>query len=287
MPVVAAAAVALAVCSALLGGEGRWRSGPPRRSTRSWRAGSPPPAPPSPTWASPGCRDGPGYALDTDATRRSPADLPRYGDDDLVPVGAAPARLTRDVTALLSGDPATVQAGAAELASSGTAAVVLPDPAVAERARAAGTPLLVPAAPTSDGRPVLTIDLPGGRRGHPRAAGLRRRDRRQGRPAPARRDHARCRPPRRRVGGADLARRRPAGGGGRRGAGVGLDGDRRRRPGDVVPAWGHLVGVSVPAGGGPVVVERDATLRGLLLLLQLALVLFTACRPCRRGRACA
>jgi hypothetical protein len=44
----------------------------------------------------------------------------------------------------------------------------------------------------------------------------------------------------------------------------------------VVPAWGHLVGVPVGDAGGPVVVGRDDTARLLLLLLQLALVLFTA-----------
>ena len=43
-----------------------------------------------------------------------------------------------------------------------------------------------------------------------------------------------------------------------------------------MPAWGHLVGVAVPPGGGAVVVDRDETVRLLLLLLQLALVLFTA-----------
>ena len=47
-------------------------------------------------------------------------------------------------------------------------------------------------------------------------------------------------------------------------------------PARIVPAWGHLVGVPIPASGGPVVVDRDDTLRTLLLLLQLALVLFTA-----------
>ena len=42
------------------------------------------------------------------------------GDDDLAPVASAPARLQRDVRALLSGDPATAQAGVAELATGGT-----------------------------------------------------------------------------------------------------------------------------------------------------------------------
>jgi hypothetical protein len=219
--------------------------------------------------------DGPGYALDADLTRRSGPDLARYGDDDLAPVGAAPARLTRDVTALLSGDPATVQAGAAELATAGTAAVVLPDPAVADRAKAAGTPLLTDAPPTSDGRPVLSIGLPAAgavileppvsddatdaKAAPRRASGIT--------PLPAT-------PPT--VGvqissGADrrlvvLAAERESG----------WNATVKGEPVPLVSAWGHLVAVGVPGGGGPVVISRDDTLRELLLLGQLALVLFTA-----------
>ncbi|GLZ54837.1 glycosyltransferase [Actinomycetospora sp. NBRC 106378] len=275
VPVVAAAAVALAVCAVLVGPRGPVTARPApvldaALSGRLAAAGA--------TVVEVGLAprsDGPGFALDTDTTRRAGVELPRYGDDDLVPVGAAPARLTRDVTALLSGDPATVQAGAAELAASGTAAVVLPDAAVAERAVGAGSPLLSPAAPTSDGRSVLTIGLP--------VAGAVILE-------PPVSDDATD---------AKAAPRRPSGIGtlpaGPPTVGVLISPGADRRlvvlaaeresgwtatvggaPADIVPAWGHLVGVPVPAAGGPVVVTRDDTLRGLLLLLQLALVLFTA-----------
>ena len=219
--------------------------------------------------------DGPGYALDADRTRRAAPDLPRYGDDDLAPVGAAPARLTRDVSALLSGDPAKVQAGAAELATAGTAAVVLPDPAVADRARQAAGPLLTAAPPTTDGRPVLAVGLP--------VAGAVLLE------PPVADDATDAKAaPQRATGITTLPGVPPA-------VGVQISPGANRRlvvlaaeresgwsasvggyPAPVVSAWGHLVGVAVPSTGGPVVIERDGTLRDLLLLSQLALVLFTA-----------
>jgi hypothetical protein len=219
--------------------------------------------------------DGPGYALDTDRTRRSGPDLPRYGDDDLAPVGAAPARLTRDVTALLSGDPAKVQAGAAELATAGTAAVVLPDRTVADNARQAAGSLLSAAPDTSDGRPVLSVGLP--------VAGAVLLE------PPVSDDATDAKAaPQRSTGITALPGTPPS-------VGVQISPGANRRlvvlaaenesgwtasvKGEVVPlesAWGHLVAVGVPAGGGPVVVSRDGTLRDLLLVFQLALVLFTA-----------
>nr|WP_281376473.1 glycosyltransferase [Actinomycetospora corticicola] len=275
VPVVAAAAIALAVCAVLIGPRGplATRPAPVLDAQLADRlAGS------GATVVAIGLApraDGPGFALDTDTTRRAGAELPRYGDDDLVPVGAAPARLTRDVTALLSGDPATVQAGAAELAASGTAAVVLPDAAVADRAVSAGTPLLSPAAPTSDGRSVLTIGLP--------VAGAVLLE------PPVSDDATDAKAAPRRPQGIGVLPASPP----NVGVLISPGADRRLMvlaaeresgwtatvggaPADIVPAWGHLVGVPVPAGGGPVVVTRDTTLRGLLLLLQLALVLFTA-----------
>jgi hypothetical protein len=275
VPVTAAVAVALAVSAVLLASGGPLAPRPaptldPALAGKLTAAGA--------TVADVGLTplpDGPGYSLDGDLTRRSGPDLPRYGDDDLAPVGAAPARLTRDVTALLSGDPATVQAGAAELATAGTAAVVLPDPAVADRAKAAAAPLLTDAPPTSDGRPVLAIGLP--------AAGAVILE------PPVSDDATDAKAaPRRASGITPLPATPPT-------VGVQISSGADRRlvvlaaeresgwnatvggtPAPVVSAWGHLVGVAVPAGGGPVVVGRDDTLRNLLLLSELALVLFTA-----------
>ncbi|HSK57821.1 MAG TPA: glycosyl transferase, partial [Actinomycetospora sp.] len=212
---------------------------------------------------------------DADTTRRGGPGLPRYGDDDFAPVGAAPARLQRDVRALLSGDPATVQAGVAELATAGTGAVVLPDQATAQVVRRAAGPLLGDAPPVSDGRPVVRVALP--------VAGAVLLE------PPISDDATEARAAPRRAAGitpvpSDLptVAVRVSPGADRRLLVVaaelesGWTATVGGAPAPVVPAWGHLVGVGVGPGGGPVVVDRDETTRPLLLLLQLALVLFTA-----------
>ncbi|MFC5140158.1 glycosyltransferase [Actinomycetospora rhizophila] len=212
---------------------------------------------------------------DPDTTRRAGPELPRYGDDDLAPVAAAPARLQRDVRALLSGDPATAQAGVAELATGGTGLIVLPDAATARSVRAAAGPLLTDAPPVSDGRPTARVALPVA------SAVLLE--------PPISDDATEARAAPRRPAGlttvpSDLptVAVRVSPGADRRLLVVaaelesGWSASVGGAPAEVVPAWGHLVGVSVPPGGGPVVVDRDETVRLLLLLLQLALVLFTA-----------
>ena len=226
VPVLALAVVALAVVTVLGGGAG------PLAATRPATLAAP--------LADELARSGAGVVVltrDADTTRRSGPALPRYGDDDFAPVGAAPARLQRDVRALLSGDPATVQAGVAELATAGTGVVVLPDEQTARSVRASAGPLLADAPPASDGRPVARVALPVGRRGAARAAGLGRRHRGPRGPAASRRPHAGA------VGPADrrrarlAGRRPPAARGGRR-AGVGVDRDGRRRAGGRRPRLG-------------------------------------------------
>ncbi|PVZ14906.1 GT2 family glycosyltransferase [Actinomycetospora cinnamomea] len=264
VPVLAVAVATLAVVTVLGGGAG------PLADTRA------------PTLAAPLAdelaRSGAGVAVvtrDADTTRRAGPGLPRYGDDDHAPVGAAPARLQRDVRALLSGDPATVQAGVAELATAGTGAVVLPDAATARAVRAAAGPLLADAPPVSDGRPVVRVALPVA------SAVLLE--------PPISDDATEARAaPRRAAGITPVPSDLPT-----VAARVSPGADRRLlvvaaelesgwsatvggAPAPIVPAWGHLVGVTVGPEGGPVVVDRDSTTRLLLLLLQLALVLFTA-----------
>ncbi|GAA4890752.1 glycosyltransferase family 2 protein [Actinomycetospora straminea] len=210
-----------------------------------------------------------------DTTRRAGPELPRYGDDDLAPVGASPARLQRDVRALLSGDPATAQAGVAELATGGTGLVVLPDDRTARAVRAAAGPLLADAPPVSDGRPTARVALP--------VAGAVLLE------PPVSDDATEARAAPRRPAGlttvpSDLptVAVRVSPGADRRLLVVAaeLESGWSATVGGVaapvVPAWGHLVGVAVPPGGGAVVVDRDEDGRLLLLLLQLALVLFTA-----------
>lgn len=54
----------------------------------------------------------------------------------------------------------------------------------------------------------------------------------------------------------------------------------------IVPAWGHQVGVEVPTRAADVAVENPATVRSLLLLVQVGALLFTALTaiPARRSR---
>ena len=53
----------------------------------------------------------------------------------------------------------------------------------------------------------------------------------------------------------------------------------------IVPAWGHQVAVSVPPQQSEVVVEHPSTLRNILLLGQIAAILFSALTavPSRRA----
>lgn len=209
-----------------------------------------------------------------DTTRRVPVTLRRYGDDDLAPVGSAPARLQRDVRALLAPDAPTVQAAVAELATAGTQHVVLPDTATADRVLTLAGPLLGPGPPVSDGRPSVRVTLP--------TAGAAVLE------PPISDDATDAKAaPRRPAGIAPIPANLPT-----VAVRVSPGADRRLlvlaaeretgwsatvggRPVPIVGAWGHLTGVSLPAGGGPVVVARDAGLRDLVLLIQLALVLFT------------
>ena len=264
VPVLALAVVALAVVTVLGGGAG------PLADSRP------------PTLAAPLADElaaaGAGVVVitrDADTTRRAGPTLPRYGDDDFAPVGAAPARLQRDVRALLSGDAATAQAGVAELATAGTGVVVLPDEQTARSVRASAGPLLTNAPPVSDGRPAARVALP--------VAGAVLLE------PPVSDDATESRAaPRRPAGLTPVPSDLPT-----VGVRVSPGADRRLlvvaaelesgwtatvggTPVEAVPAWGHLVGVPVGDAGGPVVVGRDDTTRLLLLLLQLALVLFTA-----------
>ncbi|MEJ2885376.1 glycosyltransferase family 2 protein [Actinomycetospora aeridis] len=264
VPVVATAVVALAVLTVLRGGAG------PLADT-----GAPALAP---RLAEDLAASGARVVVvtgDPDTTRRAGPELPRYGDDDLAPVGASPARLQRDVRALLSGDPATAQAGVAELATGGTGLVVLPDAETARSVRLAAGPLLTDAPPVSDGRPTARVALP--------VAGAVLLE------PPVSDDATEARAAPRRPAGlttvpSDLptVAVRVSPGADRRLLVVaaelesGWTASVGGAPAEVVPAWGHLVGVAVPTGGGAVVVDRDDTVRLLLLLLQLALVLFTA-----------
>ncbi|MFS8096483.1 glycosyltransferase [Lentzea alba] len=202
--------------------------------------------------------------------------MPAFGDDDLVPTVSSPARLRRWNSALLDGAAPAVKVALAQAASSGVSFVVLPSEEVASRVRGAAGELVSVAPGASDGRPVLRLRLAGDT-GVLLAPELARRARTGGEP-PVELAAAGVAPVN--VSLPDVAVRVSAGGEGRvlvlaaedePGWTVSVDGARV----PVVRAWGHLVGVPLPASAAEVRVGMSGTLRDFLLLGQAAAVLFT------------
>ncbi|MFJ7212455.1 glycosyltransferase [Amycolatopsis sp. NPDC098790] len=212
--------------------------------------------------------------VETDATRQIGGRLPHYGDDELAPTPGTPARLAAWRRDLGQGDAAAVQGTFAAAAAAGVQFVVLPAGVDPQAYPPLAKELVSVAAPTSDGRGVLRLLPPagqvilispeqakaavtgGGAPGNapgvaPVQAGL----------------------PDVRVRVSDgptgrllvLAAEQEAGWK----ASVGGKGV------PIVPAWGHQVAVSVPPTSSEVTVEFPGTERNLLLLAQLAAVLFT------------
>jgi GT2 family glycosyltransferase len=208
--------------------------------------------------------------------------LPAAGDDDLAPVATAPARMARWAAALRSGQQTTAQAAVLEAAVAGFEFAVLPDRASAAALLGAAGPVTAAASDTSDGRPTVRL-LPQPYPAPPNPVVVL---------APQVADRAR-------TGGA------PPADYGRQGVvgvpaapptvGLGTEaGPRGRlmvvaaemedgwlatvngRRTQVGRAWGHLVAVPVPAEAADVRLERSSAVRVLLLLVQLALALFTA-----------
>ncbi|KAA2260935.1 glycosyltransferase [Solihabitans fulvus] len=209
-------------------------------------------------------------------TRLTAGRLPRFGDDDLVPTAAARARLDRLTEDLRSGVPDTAKAAVARAAVVGVAYLVLPDPESATRLRAAVGDLVADVPPTSDGRPVLRIQL---------AAGtavllspeLAQRARSGGQP-PTELGARGIAPVD--AGPPDLAVRVSDGPEGRLLVLAAEDepGWQLTVGGQQVPvvrAWGHLVGVPMPTKAADVRVTMPSSLRELLLLAEAAAALFT------------
>ncbi|WIV61166.1 glycosyltransferase family 2 protein [Amycolatopsis nalaikhensis] len=210
----------------------------------------------------------------SDATRQIGGRLPHYGDDELAPTPGTPARFAAWRRDLGQGDAAAVQRTFAAAAAAGVQYLVLP-PGVDPRAYPPlAKDLVSVAAPTSDGRGVLKLLPPAGQvilispeqakaavtgGGAPgNAPGV----------APVRADL-----PAVRVRVSDgptgrllvLAAEQEAG----------WKASVAGKSVPIVPAWGHQVAVSVPPASSEVTVEFPGTERNLLLLAQLAAVLFT------------
>ncbi|GHG33200.1 MULTISPECIES: glycosyltransferase family 2 protein [Amycolatopsis] len=224
--------------------------------------------------------------LAPDATRQLGGRLPHYGDDELAPTPGTPARLTSWRVSLGRGDAAAVQGALAAAAAAGVQFVVLPPGVDPKAYLPLAKDLLSVAAPTSDGRGVLRLVPPAGQvilispelakaavtgGGAPgNSPGV----------APVRADL-----PDVRVRVSDgptgrllvlAAEQEP-----------GWKATVAGKPVPIVPAWGHQVAVSVPPTSAEVTVEYPGTERNLLLLAQLAAVLFTLLTavPAPRGLA--
>ncbi|WP_232376301.1 glycosyltransferase family 2 protein [Amycolatopsis aidingensis] len=216
--------------------------------------------------------------------RQSGGRLPRFGDDELVPVPGTPERLSSWQRDLLAGSREAVTSAAA----AGALFVVLPQGEDAARLRQAAPDLVAGAPATSDGRQVLRLNPVGGQ------VTLIS-------PQEARRAVGGQAPTGQLAGGTavvpveaelpDIRVRVSDGPAGRLlvlaaesepGWRASVDGERV----PIVRAWGHQVAVAVPARASEVVVEHPSVLRDLLLLGQIAAVLFTALTaiPGRRER---
>ncbi|MFI5614781.1 glycosyltransferase [Amycolatopsis sp. NPDC051903] len=207
--------------------------------------------------------------------RQAGGRLARYGDDQLAPTPGTPARLAGWRTALLTGDANAVKSAVAAAAISGVEYVVLPPGSNAQALGQLAGDLVAGAAPMSDGRPVVRL--------LPKAGAVT-------------------------LISPELAKAAVTGGGAP-GAAPGVSPvdaqlpDVRVRASDgptgrllvlaaeqeagwqasvngksvpIVPAWGHQVAVSIPAASSEVSLAFPGTERSLLLLVQLAAVLFTA-----------
>ncbi|WP_027928518.1 glycosyltransferase family 2 protein [Amycolatopsis benzoatilytica] len=207
--------------------------------------------------------------------RQTGGRLPLFGDDELAPVAGTPARLADWRRGLGQGDVAALKRVLAAAAASGVQYIVLPAGTNASAFAAAANDLAAVAAPTSDGRPTLRL-LPksgevalispelakqavtgGGAPGtNPGIS-----------PVAARLPDVRVRASEGPTGRLlVLAAEQEAG----------WQATLNGKAVPIVPAWGHQVAVSVPPQPSEISVTFPGTERSLLLLVQLAAVLFTA-----------
>ncbi len=206
--------------------------------------------------------------------RQTGGRLPAYGDDELAPTPGSADRLASWRRDLLTGSPDAVKQAFAAAAASGVLYVVLPSGVNGAVYVELARDLVAPAAPTSDGRPVLRLLPAGGQVALISPELAQAAVTGKGAPgvspgvAPVQ------------AGLPDVRVRVSEGPTGRLlvlaaefEAGWQASVDGKAVP--IVRAWGHQVAVSVPPTPSEVVVEHQGTTRNLLLLAQLAAVLFT------------
>jgi GT2 family glycosyltransferase len=213
-------------------------------------------------------------ASTSEPVRQTGGRLPRFGDDQLAPTPGTPERLAGWQRDLATGAPDAVKRAFAAAAASGVLFVVLPPGTDADAFLALAPALAGAAPPMSDGRPVLRLLPPGGQvalispelakqavtgQGAPGASpGVV--------PVPAVLPDVRVR-----VSDGPTGRLLVLSAEVEAGWQARVDG----KAVPIVPAWGHQVAVSVPPTQSDVVVDHPSSLRNLLLLAQIAAVLFT------------
>ncbi|GAA3572157.1 glycosyltransferase family 2 protein [Amycolatopsis ultiminotia] len=211
----------------------------------------------------------------TGPVRQTGGRLAHFGDDELAPVTGSPDRLAGWRHDLGQGDVATLKRTLAAAAASGVQYIVLPAGTDAPAFAAAAGDLIAVAAPMSDGRPVLRLLPKTGEVALISPELAKKAVTGGGAPGTSPGvSPVEARLPDVRVRASDgptgrllvLAAEQEAG------WQAGVNG----KAVPIVPAWGHQVAVSVPAQSAEVSVTFPGTERGLLLLVQLAAVLFTA-----------
>ncbi|MGW4519867.1 glycosyltransferase [Amycolatopsis sp. NPDC004378] len=212
--------------------------------------------------------------LAPDATRQTGGRLPHYGDDELAPTPGTTTRLAGWRRDLGQGDAAAVQRTFAAAAAAGVQFVVLPAGVDPQLYLPLAKDMVSVAAPTSDGRGVLKLLSPAGQvilispeQAKAAVTGGSAPGNAPG-VAPVQ------------AGLPDVRVRVSDGPTGRllvlaAEQEAGWKASVGGKPVPIVPAWGHQVAVSVPPASSEVTVEFPGTERNLLLLAQLAAVLFT------------
>ncbi|HET6504695.1 MAG TPA: hypothetical protein VFG87_28430 [Amycolatopsis sp.] len=199
--------------------------------------------------------------------------LPRYGDDQLALSGSSPDRLAAWQTALDQPAPGPTRAALSAATASGALFVVLPAGTDAGRIVALAPDLAVAAPPTRAGRPVLRLSAPSGQVVLV-PPGVARQSVTTSSPAttlgvtPV---DATLPSVRVRVSAGVAGRLLVLSAEQEAGWLATVDG----RPVPIVPAWGHQIAVAVPTGVATVVVAYSSPVREILLLIEIAAVLFT------------
>ena len=208
------------------------------------------------------------------APAQSAGRLPAYGDEQIVPVAGAADRLAAWQRGLLSGTPEQVRDSAGYAAAGGVLFVVLPPGTAGEAVREAGDGLLADAPPTSDGRAVLRLTSAAGQvvlvpseQARRSVSGEPPTDASAVSPVDARPPSVRVR-----VSNGPEGRLLVLAAAVEPGWRASVNGE----PVPIVRSWGQQVAVAVPPHQSDVIVEHSNGARGILLLGQVAALLFAA-----------